>query len=266
MAPTVFVVVVLLRFVVPLAIPRYPSRRSSRPGARRRRPEHLPDVHRRPDAGLPDLRQGARRLLPGDRVHARRCATGATRWRSGSPGSCTSTASSASRCSNCSAGAGCCWSSPNTFEYFFIAYEFVRTRWNPLRIGAVGGRRRWPRSSGSSSSCPRSGGSTSPNSTSRSSWPTTRSCGSCSASPSLPRPSCCTPSAPHPSARLALHRQRRSSPRDRRRRPTATNRSGRACSLEKVVLLALISVIFAQVLPGHPRRQRRDRCWRRRCW
>ena len=26
---------------------------------------------------------------------------------------------------------------PNTFEYFFIAYEFVRTRWNPLRIGAV---------------------------------------------------------------------------------------------------------------------------------
>ena len=26
---------------------------------------------------------------------------------------------------------------PNTFEYFFIAYEFVRTRWNPLRLGAV---------------------------------------------------------------------------------------------------------------------------------
>ncbi|HEU4840207.1 MAG TPA: hypothetical protein VFT09_02165 [Ilumatobacteraceae bacterium] len=26
---------------------------------------------------------------------------------------------------------------PNTFEYFFIAYEFVRTRWNPARLGAV---------------------------------------------------------------------------------------------------------------------------------
>ena len=26
---------------------------------------------------------------------------------------------------------------PNTFEYFFIVYEFVRTRWNPLRLGAV---------------------------------------------------------------------------------------------------------------------------------
>ena len=26
---------------------------------------------------------------------------------------------------------------PNTFEYFFIAYEFVRTRWNPLRLGPV---------------------------------------------------------------------------------------------------------------------------------
>jgi hypothetical protein len=28
---------------------------------------------------------------------------------------------------------------PNTFEYFFIAYEIVRLRWNPLRIGL----RRW---------------------------------------------------------------------------------------------------------------------------
>ena len=26
---------------------------------------------------------------------------------------------------------------PNTFEYFFIAYEFVRTRWNPVRLGPV---------------------------------------------------------------------------------------------------------------------------------
>jgi hypothetical protein len=26
---------------------------------------------------------------------------------------------------------------PNTFEYFFIAYEFVRTRWNPLRMSAT---------------------------------------------------------------------------------------------------------------------------------
>ena len=26
---------------------------------------------------------------------------------------------------------------PNTFEYFFIAYEFVRTRWNPARLGPV---------------------------------------------------------------------------------------------------------------------------------
>ncbi len=27
---------------------------------------------------------------------------------------------------------------PNTFEYFFIAYELVRTRWNPLRISLRG--------------------------------------------------------------------------------------------------------------------------------
>ena len=26
---------------------------------------------------------------------------------------------------------------PNTFEYFFIAYEAVRTRWNPLRLTAT---------------------------------------------------------------------------------------------------------------------------------
>ena len=26
---------------------------------------------------------------------------------------------------------------PNTFEYFFIAYEFVRTRWKPTRLGPV---------------------------------------------------------------------------------------------------------------------------------
>ena len=26
---------------------------------------------------------------------------------------------------------------PNTFEYFFIAYEFVRTRWNPVRMSAT---------------------------------------------------------------------------------------------------------------------------------
>ena len=67
---------------------------------------------------------------------------------------------------------------PNTFEYFFIAYEAVRTRWNPLahqRHGA--GRARRP-SSGSSSSCHRSGGSTSPSSTSPISWTTTRGRGS----------------------------------------------------------------------------------------
>ena len=31
---------------------------------------------------------------------------------------------------------------PNTFEYFFIAYEAVRTRWDPLRWGLVLGDRR----------------------------------------------------------------------------------------------------------------------------
>ncbi len=24
---------------------------------------------------------------------------------------------------------------PNTFEYFFLAYELVRTRWAPVRLG-----------------------------------------------------------------------------------------------------------------------------------
>ncbi len=54
---------------------------------------------------------------------------------------------------------------PNTFEYFFIAYELLRTQWDPRRLTrkVVYGSQR---SSGSSSSCPRNGGSTWPNSTS----------------------------------------------------------------------------------------------------
>ena len=62
---------------------------------------------------------------------------------------------------------------PNTFEYFFIAYEFVRTRWNPLRMSATA-------LVGTAAfiwifiKLPRNGGSTSPSSTSPSSWTTTR--------------------------------------------------------------------------------------------
>ena len=53
---------------------------------------------------------------------------------------------------------------PNTFEYFFIFYELVRLRWNPMRMTASCCSGRW-RSSGCSSSCPRSTGSTSPRTT-----------------------------------------------------------------------------------------------------
>ena len=62
---------------------------------------------------------------------------------------------------------------PNTFEYFFIAYEAVRLLWNPARVRL----RFWswpPRSSGCSSSCRRSGGSTSPSWTSPTRSPSTR--------------------------------------------------------------------------------------------
>ena len=53
---------------------------------------------------------------------------------------------------------------PNTFEYFFLFVELVRLGWNTSRMG------KWTvilaaAGSGSSSSCLRSGGSTSPSST-----------------------------------------------------------------------------------------------------
>jgi hypothetical protein len=55
---------------------------------------------------------------------------------------------------------------PNTFEYFFIAYEAVNLRWDPRRMSrplVIG----MAASSGSSSSCRRSGGFTLPSSTSQ---------------------------------------------------------------------------------------------------
>ena len=82
-------------------------------------------------------------------------------------------------------------------EHVRVLLHRLRVRAHPLEPGRGSARRRssdWRRSSGSSSSCRRSGGSTSPSSTSPSSWPTTRTCGSCSASPSSPRRSCCTSS------------------------------------------------------------------------
>ena len=63
---------------------------------------------------------------------------------------------------------------PNTFEYFFIAYEGIRTRWAPV----VYKLRWWVLTAGVHldlrEAARRSGGSTSRSSTSPTSWPTTR--------------------------------------------------------------------------------------------
>ena len=62
---------------------------------------------------------------------------------------------------------------PNTFEFFFIAYEGLRTRWDPDRGQAASGCT-WRAGSGCSSSSRRSTGSTSRSSTSPRPWPTIR--------------------------------------------------------------------------------------------
>ena len=54
--------------------------------------------------------------------------------RSGSAGSCTSTGSSGWSPSSCSQVRALLLIFPNTFEYFFIAYEAVRSRWSTLRF------------------------------------------------------------------------------------------------------------------------------------
>ena len=63
---------------------------------------------------------------------------------------------------------------PNTFEYFFIAYEIVRLRWNPARYGL----RCWVITAAAIwvfiEAARRSGGSTSPSSTSPTRWRSTR--------------------------------------------------------------------------------------------
>ena len=150
---------------------------------------------------------------------------------------------------------------PNTFEYFFIAYEVVRSRWSTLRLRLrwLGGHRR--AASGSSSSCRRSTGSTSPSSTSPTPWRTYAW-----AWPLLIGAAARGPGGvlwfvgrgralPRAGLGAAPGRGRRC-PRRWTRPPSgppgtsSTAGCWSATTFEKVVLVGLLSVIFSQTLPG----------------
>ena len=133
----VFIAVVGARFLVPLLIPRYPLPAIIAclvlDGVG---PDDLPGLRLRP-ARLPELRQGDGRLLPGDRLPRDDAQLGdAAGVRVGE--SCTSTGWSGWWRSSCSQVRALLLIFPNTFEYFFIAYEGVRSRWR-----RCGSRWRW---------------------------------------------------------------------------------------------------------------------------
>ncbi len=167
-------------------------------GARRCRPNDLCGLHRRPDAGLSDLRQSARRVLPGGGL----LLVDAQLDRPGRvPNVTLPLPVSIGRRDPVrvvQAHAGCCWCSPtpsSTSSSPTRRFEPVGTRCDsrpPLYSAS-------PRSSGSSSNCPRSTGFTSPSSTSPRPWRTTRGCGVCSPclrSPPPPPAGCCASASP----------------------------------------------------------------------
>ncbi len=147
---------------------------------------------------------------------------------------------------------------PNTFEYFFIAYEGIRTRWAPVVLQAALVGRCWPDSSGCSSSSRRSGGSTSRSSTSPTSWPSTRGQPRCCWSCSRSRRWCfwfvIRPRLRTPDHDWQFDADPLPEPMDTAKEMSAWRAEhGRLRSyatVEKVVLLGLLSVIFAQTLPG----------------
>ena len=136
-ADTVFFVVVLLRFTVPLFIPKYPlpailvalvldaadqtifSWVTSDP---------LPG-YQSYDKAL-DIYYLSIAYIATMRIWRDPVAFQLSR-------SCSCTDSSACRCSSSPTPAGCCSCSPTRSSTSSIAYEAVRTRWNPLRLSAT---------------------------------------------------------------------------------------------------------------------------------
>ena len=149
---------------------------------------------------------------------------------------------------------------PNTFEYFFIAYEVVRAALEPAAAAVGGSGSSPPPRSGSSSSCRRSTGSTSPSSTSPTRCATTpwlwplagrRACsppslvaGSLRLRPRLPAPDWALRLAADPLPDEIDTAAKRAAWRGRAR---AT--AGRCATLEKIVLVGLVCVIYGEVLP-----------------
>ena len=146
---------------------------------------------------------------------------------------------------------------PNTFEYFFIAYELARLRYEPARISAGSGCSS-PRDYGSSSSSRRSTGSTSRSWTSPTRSATTRSSGSPSCSRCSSRRSCspasCIPRLPAPDWSWRLRADPLPASLDEAHERYAHRlERGRVLTreaLEQVWLLALLCIIFASILPG----------------
>ena len=242
------VAIVLARLLVPLLIPRFPlviiaalvldavddsllARSPRRPRARR---------------AVPELRQGARHLLPGDRLPVDDAQLDEPRRV---PHRAVPLLLPARRRARVRAlgERAMLLIFPNTFEYFFIAYEVIGCARSPSRWSRALLAARPPRASGSSSSCRRSTGSTSPSSTSPRPSPTTRG-SACSARSACSRSSPCSGSScargcPRPTAAGASPPTR--SPR--RRRAPRPSRWGELA--EKAALLGLMSVIFAEILP-----------------
>ena len=136
----VFIAVVGARFLLPLLIPRYPL-----PAIIAclvldgDRPDDLPGLRLRP-ARLPELRQGDGRLLPGDRLPRDDAELDEPARVPGQPVPLLLPAGRRGRFELTQVRA-LLLIFPNTFEYFFIAYEAVRSRWStaavPARAGGV---------------------------------------------------------------------------------------------------------------------------------
>ena len=147
---------------------------------------------------------------------------------------------------------------PNTFEYFFIAYEAVRLRWDPRAVRHAGSGWSPPPASGSSSSCRRSTGSTWPSSTSPTPGRTCRGSRRSSSGRSLVglailwfvvRPRLLPADWSWRVAADPLPEEMDTAA-ERDAWTAANVRVWSWSTLEKVVLIGLLSTIYARILPG----------------
>ena len=244
----------------PAADPALPARDHRRAGHRRGRPDDPAELHRRRherDGPLPELRQGARHLLPVDRLPVDDAQLDERRRVPHRRSSSSTTGSSASLLFELTDERWLLLVFPNTFEYFFIAYEVVRLRFDPAH--ALGALLAAPRRGHLDlrQAARRSTGSTSPSSTSPTPSATTRGSASRSRSrssrwcsslvrraPAVPPPDWGWRFAadPLPSSLVESHA--------RFARRLHSGRVLTSEAREQVGLLALLCIIFASILPG----------------